>query len=226
VTPDRSWLREIATAAVSHPEICVFGGRVDVAWPDGRQPEWASAGWVKSFGYSWHDHGDAETYYTPPACPFGPNFWVRRSVFDVVPGFDESIGPRPKGRIMGSETSFLMLLQRHGLRMLYCPGVRVQHRVTPSQCTPAYLRRRGYGFGRSEVRLFGMRRSRLYASSRLMWWIVAAADVAYNGARLCAGFLMRSARRRCETTVDAIINLGSLMESVSSAGQALRSVRP
>jgi glycosyltransferase involved in cell wall biosynthesis len=214
ITPDKDWLKEIVAATDRRPDVAVFGGRIRVGWPDGKEPEWAQAAWIKSFGFSWHDHGDDDMFYTPPACPFGPNYWVRKSVFDVVPLFDETIGPRPGHRIMGSEASFLVELQRRGFKMVYCPKVQVEHRILPRECRAAFLRRRGYGFGRGQVRILGARRQRLYLRSKSLWWIATIADYVYAFARLVAGFLEPSRRRRSEVTVQAMIRLGALTESI------------
>jgi glucosyl-dolichyl phosphate glucuronosyltransferase len=159
VTPAKDWLIEIASATTRWPDVSVFGGRIGVRWPDGKEPEWAASEWVKAFGFSWHEYAGREVFYMPPACPFGPNYWVRRRVFDAVPLFDETIGPRPGQRVMGSKASFLMELDRHGFRMLYCPKAYVEHRIHPRECSVPRLRRRGYAFGRGQVRLFGMHRA-------------------------------------------------------------------
>jgi glycosyltransferase involved in cell wall biosynthesis len=213
ITPDRNWLTEIHSAVMRNPDISVFGGRIDVQWPDGFEPQWATAPWIRSLGFSWHSVAENEALYVPPACPFGPNYWVRKTVFSVVTTFDETIGPRPNDRIMGSETSFLMELQRKGIQMLYCPQVRVRHRIAVTECTVGALRRRAYTFGRRDVRLFGLHRRRLYERSKPVWWLVIGLDYIYAAARYVLGFMTPEIRRRCETTVTAMIRFGVLAES-------------
>jgi glycosyltransferase involved in cell wall biosynthesis len=214
VTPDKDWLSAIASVTVRRPDVAVFGGRIRVDWPQGAEPPWARADWIKAFGFSHHDRGEAETYYSPPACPFGPNYWIRRRVLATVPFFDETIGPRPGNAIMGSETSFLMDLHRHGFAMLYCPAAQVEHRIEAEKCTVPSLRRRGFRFGRGQVRLFGLRRRELYLSRRRWWWTITMMECAFNALRLCAGFLAPGVRRRCEITVDAMITFGALAETI------------
>lgn len=215
VTPAKDWLIELASATTRWPDVAVFGGRIGVRWPDAQGPEWAASAWVKAFGFSWHEYAEREVFYIPPAYPFGPNYWVRRRVFDAVPLFDETIGPRPGQRVMGSETSFLMELDRHGFRMLYCPKAYVEHRIHPRECSVAGLRRRGYAFGRGQVRLFGLHRAAVYRRSRALWAMITCADCLYTAMRFVDGILRRSPRERCEVTVNAMIRLGVFLETVN-----------
>ena len=222
VTPDRNWLREIVSSAQRWPDICVFGGRIEVKWPNDQQPEWAAADWIQAIGYSRHDLGDNETPYDPPPRPFGPNFWVRKQVFEKVPSFDETIGPHPTERIMGSETSFLLALEKAGFRMLYCPSVKVQHRILPKECAIAALRRRGYRFGRGQVRLRGWHRRETYARNKLFWLMVLLADYVYTSARYVIGAARRDLRRNCEITVDSMIRFGSLYQTFKEFKASLK----
>ena len=148
VTPTRNWLQEIVSSVRKWPRIAVFGGKVELTWPDNKQPEWAVRDWMMGFAFTRHDYAEAEAFYKPPDCPFGPNFWVRKVVFQKVPFFDETIGPRPRGRIMGSETSFSRNLQEHGFPILYYPGAEVYHRILREACTLPWLRRRAFTMAR------------------------------------------------------------------------------
>ena len=223
VTPNTSWLQEIRSASARWPSVSVFGGRIRVAWPDDREPEWVTARWIREFGFAWHDHGEREVLYEPGAYPFGPNYWVRRSVFEAVPRFDETIGPRPKNRIMGGETAFLLELERRGFKELYCPGAQVTHRIDPRCCTVAGLRRRAYRFGRGEVRLHGLHRQETYAKSKVLWALTLGRDYVDTTTRLCRGLFIRDRRQSCEVTVHAMIQLGALSETIKQirAGQGV-----
>ena len=222
VTPDKDWLQQIISSTRRWPEISVFGGRVEVKWPNDEQPGWAVADWIKAMGYSQHHLGDSETLYTPPACPFGPNFWVRKTVFEKLPLFDETIGPRPTNRIIGSETSFLMALQRRGFRMLYYPLAQVQHRILSTECAIPALRRRGYRFGRGQVKLFGWHRRDRYVKSKVFWIIILLADYLYTSARYIFGLVHKNPRRNCEITVDSMIRFGSLYQTFKEFKASLK----
>ena len=214
VTPDRNWLQEIVRATTKWPEIAVFGGSIELLWPDNRQPVWVAADWIKAFGYSWHHYADGEALYNGSDSPFGPNFWVRKLVFQKVPFFDESIGPRPKNRIMGSETLFLLGLHRAGFQMLYCPAAMVQHRIHRKECRVSALQRRGFTFGRGKIRLNGLHRHRLYVKSKFLWFLVLMADYLYASLRFLFGSMLRNPRRNCEITVDSMVRFGRLRETM------------
>src|SRR5437763_6446241 len=51
VTPTQNWLQEIASSAKKRPEVAVFGGKVEVTWPDDKQPEWATPEWIMASAF-------------------------------------------------------------------------------------------------------------------------------------------------------------------------------
>jgi len=213
VTPAKNWFQEIVASTIKWPDISVFGGKIDILWPDNKQPEWAAADWIRIFGFSWHHYAETETLYKPPACPFGPNYWVRKLVFKTVPFFDETLGPSPKNRIMGDETAFLLELQKHGFKTLYYPYAHVQHRIHPKECRIPALRHRGYTFGRGQIRLHGLHRYNLYAKCKTLWSLTCAADYAYASLRFLVGYALPNPRQNCEMTVNSMIRFGQLRET-------------
>ena len=215
VTPEPDWLEQIVCISARRPDVSVFGGKVHVKWPAGKRPEWAEAEWVQALGYSHHDLGESEMFYTGDACPFGPNFWIRREVLALVPGYDEALGPRPSGRLIGGETDFLLKLRSRGFQALYTPLAKVTHRIAAKECSMPVLRRRGYAFGRGQVRLHGCPRQRVYRRNKWLWASMMPLDYLYTSCRLLAGFMRRTPPRRCEATVDAMIRFGRLDESMA-----------
>lgn len=223
VTPQPDWLQKIAAATARNPDVSIFGGTIEVGWPPNGQPDYLVADWLVRFGCSRHRYSPQEVFYKYPMCPSGANFWVRKSVFERVSRFDETIGPRPKNRITGSETSFLLRLRRQGMEVKHCPEAVVYHRLEPAACEIRTLRRRGYRFGRGNIRLHGWRRENLLKRNRFFWVGVMLADYVYTGGRLGFGALLPSKRRNCEITVDAMMRLGELCETTNQAYQHLRS---
>ncbi len=222
VTPARNWLQEIFCSVKKWPGIGAFGGKVEVAWPDNKQPEWAIRDWMMGFGFSRHDYADGEVFYAPADYPVGPNFWVRKHVLQRVPVFDETLGPRPR-RIMGEETCFLANLQSHGFQILYYPGAEVCHRILREGCTLPWLRWRAYTYGRGRIRAYGWHRSKLYVKSRLLWCMVLVAEVFYNAVRFLTGFVLRDPKRNCDRTVSAMVIFGQLHETANKAFESLKS---
>lgn len=222
VTPARNWFQEIVSSVGKWPGIAVFGGKVELMWPDNKQPEWAARDWLVGFAFPRHHYAEGEAFYKPPDYPLGPNFWVRKVVFEKVPSFDETIGPKPRNRIVGSEASFLINLQEHGFQILYYPQAVVYHRSLPEAFTLPWLRHRAYTWGRGRIRLYGWHRLDLYRKNKVLWCMVLVAEEFYNVLRLFAGIVLRDQTRNCERTVSAMIVFGELHET---ANQVLKNFR-
>jgi glycosyltransferase involved in cell wall biosynthesis len=224
VTPAQNWFQEIVASVRKWPRIAVFGGKIEVVWPNNKQPEWAMRDWMMGFGFSRHHYAEGEAFYKPPDCPLGPNFWVRKQVVQTVPLFDEALGPRPK-RIMGEETSFLANLQSHGFQILYYPGAEVCHRILPEGCTVPWLRHRAYTFGRGQVRLHGWHRRNIYHKNKILWCMILLADEFYAVLRFLTGFALTDTSRDCDTTVNAMIRFGQIHETANQVFKRLLAKR-
>ncbi len=217
VTPKPNWFQEIVSSVEKWPGIAVFGGKIEPVWPDNKQPEWATTDWILAFGFSRHQYAEGEAFYEPPACPFGPNFWVRKGVLQKVPFFDETLiwGPTPRNRIMGDEAGFLMQLQRSGFEILYYPKAEVYHRILPKACNLGWLRQRAYTHGRGQIRLLGLHRHNLYLNNKILWCLVLAADELYAALRFLGGLFLSNSTRNCNATVNAMVRFGQLHESAN-----------
>lgn len=214
VTPNVDWLQEIRLSCEKFTDILVFGGAIQVEWPLEGKPEWAVSDWLLEFGFAQHQYGSDIIKYPLSATPFGPNYWIRSEALALVPEFNESIGPNPNNRIMGSESSFLLALQRKGVEMLHVPSAIVRHRITDSECRLRAIRRRAFTMGRGQIRLHGLHRANVYHRSRPIWYILIAADKVLTGLRYIVGLCTPDIRSRCEKTVHAMIRFGKIHESL------------
>jgi GT2 family glycosyltransferase len=215
VTPAPDWFKEILYSVRKWPAIAAFGGKIELTWPDNKQPEWAVRDWLVGFAFPRHHYAEAEAFYKPQDYPLGPNFWVRKVVFQTVPFFDETIGARPRNRIMGEEASFLLSLQEHGFQILYYPKAVVYHRSLPEAFTLPWLRHRAYTWGRGRVRLYGWHRLDLYHKNKVLWCMVLVAEEFYNLLRLLACTILRDRTRNCERAVSAMITFGEIHETTN-----------
>jgi Predicted glycosyltransferases len=215
VTPTQNWFHEIVSSTKKWPTIAAFGGRIELMWPDNKRPEWAVRDWLVGFAFPRHHYAEGEVFYKSLENPFGPNFWVRKVVFQKVPFFDETIGARPTNRIMGEEASFLINLQEHGFQILYYPQAVVYHRSLPEAFTVPWLKHRAYTWGRGRIRLYGWRRLDLYRKNKVLWCMVLIAEEFHNVLRLFAGMVLRDPTRNCERAVRAMIRFGELHETAN-----------
>jgi len=142
------WL-EWLTAGYSDPNVLGVGGVVEPIWLAGR-PQWFpdEFNWVVGCTY----RGLPETT-APVRNLIGCNMSFRREVFESVGGFKHGIGrvgTRPTGC---EETEFCIRLNQHcpnGL-LIYEPGARVYHRVTPQRTGWKYFGARCYAEGQSKA---------------------------------------------------------------------------
>ncbi len=183
VDPDPKWLAEVRACAERWPNASVFGGRIDVVWPDGGPPAWARDARVQELGFTAHAPLEAEGPYPEGRVPFGPNFWMRRQLIEAGHRFNERIGPNPDDRILGDETQFLRGLRRGGQRFVYNPAAIVGHRVTRESVAPGVVRRRAYDQGRGIPHERGLPRRDLLARSPLLWRTLRHALVLRDRAR-------------------------------------------
>jgi hypothetical protein len=130
------------------------GGAIEPAWCDGR-PEWfpREFDWVVGCTY----RGMPE-FAGPVRNLIGANMSFRRSVFEVVGGFNEGMG-RVGTLPLGCEESEICI--RAGVRwpgrtFLYEPRARVHHKVPAERARWSYFRARCHGEGLSKAAVSGL----------------------------------------------------------------------
>lgn len=202
ISPNANWLKTVAKSIHDYPETSVFGGPVQMIWP-ASTPEWIKS--VEDNVYPQHDRGEQPHLYPEKTTPIGVNFWVRKEIF-TKHGFryDGKIGPTPKikKRIMGSETSFLLMLKKAGFHIQYIPGDSVGHYVTPDQITRTYVLNRARTHGRFLARIgHPFSKVELYRQNKLFWWIAERASVFSLYAVYYLSYLQPSMERKIKTQI-------------------------
>lgn len=217
VSPRSDWLQQAARAATRWQDVTVFGGPIEIAWPEGDPPVWAAARWIQGLGWAHHHLGDGECDYGPGSLPAGANLCIRRSIFDGGMRYDESIGPRPTNRIMGSETSLLIQLRDRGIRMRYIPEMVIYHRVRRSELNRRAVRERAFRLGKSQPYFSGRVRQIQQESLSVLWWAKTCWKLMVAGAKLSASYALRSERRRVEVSCGALVRCGIHSEALKIA---------
>lgn len=136
--------------AEKHPDVGIFGGRVDAKWP--RTPSEALLNGVDkvvAFAITPPDWGYKSGLIDPTKI-HGPNMAVRASLFEGV-RFNESIGPNGGNYMMGSETELLFRFKNAGIKAFFDFDNAVKHIIHPYQLDPDWLASRAYKAGRSMV---------------------------------------------------------------------------
>jgi len=224
VEPALSWLKEIRDACDSFPDYDVFGGRVEVVWPDGRPPRWASGergAPVRELGFEehapWHDSGP----YPIGLVPTGRNFWIRRSALESGVRF-EAPGlrlPQERARelalVHGGEERFLRELSLRGHRTLFASRAVVQRSVARALVSPARARLGAFDLGRRRTLEHGLPLPDLLRRSPLSWTALRRLCVLRDGARVAWGRLGGVA-----ASMEPLLALGGDLESLRLAREA------
>lgn len=147
VEVDEGWISAMWEGARRWPDHDVFGGRVLPLWPSS-PPDVVLETKYTGVAYSILDP-DLEEGPHPDFLPFGPNFAVRREVFEKGTRFDPNLGPRPGAYTMGGETELLERLRDRGVDPIFLPASRVHHQIRSRQYDFRWLLARARKYGRS-----------------------------------------------------------------------------
>jgi len=174
------WLRRYAAAWAAHPEAEAVAGRVACA------PGANLAGKVQYQGHvdifdrlnAAHD----ASYHAPGPVTFGygANRSIRRTAFERLAGFDESLR-------YFEDLDLDLRLQATGARVWYDPDIVVDHYY----CLPAWGRlRAAYYYGRSAVRFGRLHPEFLYPGGDGRGWLRVMRSFPEEPAAAKAGYLL------------------------------------
>ena len=219
VTPNKYWLSSIVSISKRCPNYSVFGGKIYAIPPNGDTPGWFGDTSIPMCNLAAHDYGDVERPYDHRTTPYGPNFWVRREVFDNGRRFNESIGPRPKNRIMGSETYFLNELSADGYQIMYSPYSVVGHRIARELISSSAIRKRAFRWGRSGPRFDGLCRPELFSRHPVLWRLLRGACLSRGLLRFIISQLHFSKDGRLIASIDPMRDIGYNYEAFRLANE-------
>ena len=145
ILPEKDWLVRLAQAAREQPDADLFGGRIVPQWP-GPLPHWL-AQLEDYFGVLF-----AITAHRGGCCTghdiWGPNMAVRGALFAAGARFDPHVGPNGQACFaMGSETEFLLRMERAGHRGYFVANACVGHQIKPGQITRQSVLERAFRHG-------------------------------------------------------------------------------
>jgi GT2 family glycosyltransferase len=142
------WLERLLEP-YADPTVIGVGGAIEPLWPDSRPRSMPDEfDWVIGCTYRGMPAATATVRNL-----IGANMSLRRDVFEAVGGFRADVG-RVDTRPVGCEETELCIRARQrlpGCEMLFEPGARVRHRVTPERLGWRYFRARCWSEGRSKA---------------------------------------------------------------------------
>lgn len=147
--PREGWLDALRTH-YSDPNVFGVGGWATPAWPGGKRPAHLppELDWVVGCSYRGLPQTTASVRNL-----MGCNMSFRREVFDLVGGFEESIGRVGTTPLGCEETQLCIRLRqaRPDVELLLEPAAVVDHTVGADRLAWSYLRRRSYAEGVSKA---------------------------------------------------------------------------
>jgi hypothetical protein len=146
-----SWLTGLLEAIQTHPDAAVIGGPVEPWFRERPDPSYLRAFPVLASGFCGVNPdiplGELPSQYQV----VGANMAVRTASVGTV-RYDTTLGPGGKaGLVGGGETRFVAQLRAKGGKVIWSPGMRVAHCVTPERMRLRYLLGFEYGAGRVAV---------------------------------------------------------------------------
>ncbi|HJQ47586.1 MAG TPA: glycosyltransferase [Amycolatopsis sp.] len=153
--PEPDWLAQLL-AGYHDPSVVAVGGAARPVWPDGARPPLLPArgdgtgelDWVVGCTYTGQPVSE-----TPVRNVMGCNMSFRSEAFRLAGLFTEDLGRVGRTPLGCEETELCIRIGQAspGSVILFRPGARVRHRVTPDRVTWRYLRHRGWGEGLSKA---------------------------------------------------------------------------
>ena len=185
VLVDPDWLEAAVAALSRHPNVAIFGGRIEPLFPVAPDPMLVEAFPELGMGFCSLNHGSDERLLAKGEYVFGANFGIRRA---ALPGltFDTRFGTQGNRPGLWDETEFIERVRQGGGEVLWVPQMHLRHVVAPERATRPYLSRYIHSKGCDAVRT-GNRQypgRLLFGAPRWLWREVAAAHIRYFMCRM------------------------------------------
>jgi glucosyl-dolichyl phosphate glucuronosyltransferase len=154
VRVDSRWLEASIEPMIADAGIGYTGGPVEPIW-EGPPPRWlernraALTGAIAIVNYGTQPF----VFEDEGRIPIGANMAIRRSILNVVGGFDPGLGRRGKSLLGQEQAEFFCRTRDHGIRGMYAPDMIVHHHVPRRRLSRRYFRRWWLWKGISRARL-------------------------------------------------------------------------
>jgi len=221
VDPSREWLVSIFSTCERWPQHSVFGGGIDISFPDEKVPKWALDPAISAGAFGYHNYCSHECIYENRLTPYGANFWLRKEVLGNGRRFSEAIGPYPNGMILGEDILFLARLLDDGFEIVYSPSAVVIHRVRPEMLNLHKIYRRAYQAGRGDTRVTSLPHLTLLGQSPTLWRLHRAGSIMLHTVRVLQSLFFSDKDQRPRNVVKNMRDIGFRVESFRLGQKAL-----
>lgn len=147
---DKNWLCEIYAGSKRWSKHCIFTGKINPHWPNGKKPSFDLDKDFYAPAYGITHWIEKEEIVDFAKC-FGGNLAIRRQIFSNGWRYNTEIGPKAKDYEIGGETELVKRLYDLGYRPVYLPKAIVFHQIRNEQLTMKWLFSRAFKAGRGRV---------------------------------------------------------------------------
>lgn len=160
----KDYLHQLHQFLEKYPDAMAWGGKISPIFETGEAPKWLSK-WT----YSWVsaiDKGREVVLFSSSNkkdYPIGANMGIRRQVFEECGYFNVALGRSKKNMMGGEEKDIFDKIASAGHKIYYFPNIDVSHVIPPQRVTLDFIRRMGFGVGKSEqMRTKALSRKRFF----------------------------------------------------------------
>lgn len=142
------YLQNLSEYVARYPDMMAFGGKIEPLFETGISPEW-----LCSWTYSWVsaiNKGDKVCLFKGKSYPIGANMGFRKECIQQCGLFNTELGRTGKNMLAGEEKDLFNAIKELGMKIYYFPELFVQHVIPEKRTTSDYVKRLGYGIGKSE----------------------------------------------------------------------------
>ena len=145
-----------ALSLIRNDSFDCFGGHIKTIWLK-KRPRWL----MKNYGSKPYPIGLLKGKYSSvdisTVCDFfnwGGNMFFRKSIFEIVGGFEENIGMSGNTIGYSAENRIQMKMREHGFKIGYDPRLIIGHTITPNKFHLSWHLKAAYCEGRDARLIF------------------------------------------------------------------------
>ncbi len=162
---DSNWLIGLSRSFLQG-NFDIVGGKISLWWNGCEEPDWFTDYERRLLGYN--DHGEG-LIKAKSNMIFGGNFAFKRSLLDVVSGFNSTFGRVGKSKGAGEEADFINRAVNSGFLLGYSSLFEVKHLVTFDRLSLKALINFSRGAGKAKSKMVNY--SRFQKSKKLLKYI-------------------------------------------------------
>jgi glucosyl-dolichyl phosphate glucuronosyltransferase len=163
-----TWIDTILKTHIEYLDVGIIGGKVKLRFLQGR-PSWCIGNFARRLTEL--DWGDKVQGLTDWRYLVSANMSYQKRIFEAVGGFCEDPSLVGGNNTYNDEFTFTEIGKLHGKPgLLYVPNMLAIHQIPSTRATLAYMQKRSYSQGASDVALYKYRFPKWSQSDLLKMW--------------------------------------------------------